>query len=204
MQQRAFLRRERLDCTGCAARWSVRRIPGDGFYLRLDRPSSAHSMHRGQEMALAAWYDLLKSGLRLEAITHPRFQALPGEQLYLASRRTELWLAGNDPILAKQDITQPVASLVDENPSVLAGRGQVYLTSQRLSWQGENGSQDIPLPSIQGAHAIVNLGLAVTSGLRLVFFRFLQESPLKWVTYFSLLAERVFAQTGRRIETSHW
>ncbi len=107
-------------------------------------------------------------------------------------------------MLGKQPGSQPMISLANENPTVLAGRGQLFLTGQRLAWQSEGGDQDFPLSMIQGAYAIVNLGLAVTSGLRLVFLRFLHESPLKWVSYISLAAEQVLAQTGRRIETSHW
>ena len=84
------------------------------------------------------------------------------------------------------------------------GYGRLSLTSQRLAWQSEKYNQDFPLNRIQGAYAIGNLGLAVASGMRLVFFQFLHESPLKWASYFGLLAAQLHTETGHRIETTHW
>ena len=205
VHRRFLLRPDRLDCTHCAARWRVRRVPGDDFYLRLDKPSTSHPMPAGQEEPLAVWYDRMKSGLRLEAIPHPQIILNPGESLYLASRSAELWLATDDPLVAgRPDDTPPIISLTNEDIAVLTGRGLVFLTSQRLAWQSETNSQEFPLAHIQGAYAILTLGMAVASGMRLVFFRFLHESPLKWAAYFGLAAAQVQAETGHRIETSHW
>jgi len=219
VQRRLFLRPDRLDCPHCAARWRVRRLPGDDFYLRLDRPSVRHPMPAGEERPLAAWYDMMKTGLRLDAITHPKIPLQPGEDLYLASRSAELWIAADDPMAADRPIgrdapardlyglpvkTRLASDLSSENPVLLAGIGQVFLTSRRLAWQSESCRQDFPLDLLQGGYAIVNLGLAVVSGMRLVFFRFQHESPLKWVSYLSLAAVQVQAETGRPIVTSHW
>jgi hypothetical protein len=205
VHRRTLLRSERVGCTSCGARWRVRRVPGDDFYLRLDKPSASHPTSAGQEWPLAAWYDQMKSGLHLKAIPHPQFTLNPGENLYLASRAAELWTAADDALIPGRPVdSQGKMSLSGEDLAVLAGYGRLYLTSQRLSWQGEASSQDFPLPHIQGAYAILTLGLAVTAGMRLVFFRFLNESPLKWATYFGLAAVQVQTETGRHIETSHW
>ena len=215
-----FLRPEVVCCTSCGAHWRVRRVPGDDFYLRLDKPSASHPMPAGREEPLVFWYDRMKSGLRLKVLEHPQISLNPGEELYLVSRIVELWLAARDPLVSGP-FTQVVqgktplkdvggeegnyrSTLAGEDLVVLVGQGKVFLTSQRLVWQSETLSQDFPLTHIQGAYAVLTLGLAIASGMSLVFFRFLQESPLKWVSHFGLAAAKVQAETGRRIETSHW
>jgi len=203
--RRPYLRREVVSCTACGARWRVRRIAGDDFYLRLDRPSASHPMPAGQEYPLAAWYDRIKGSVRLESIQHPQIILKPGERLFLVSRSVELWAAADDPIISGKPVeSHLLSSLANEDPDVYVGRGQIFLTSQRLAWQCDRHSQDFPLTYIQGAYAIVNLGMAVTSRLRLIFFRFLDESPLKWITYIDLVATQVLAETTHRIRTSHW
>lgn len=225
VHRRRFWQADRLECTRCAARWRVRRLRGDDFYLRLDNPSRSHPMPAGQEGPLAAWYDRMKAGLRLEAISHPKIMLQPGETLYLASREAELWLAAGDPLADKRKhepdrphSSRSCSTVTDlpgegkerlpappgEDLAVCAGAGQLFLTSQRLAWQGEAGSQDFPLSRVQGVYTILTLGLAVASGLRLVFFHFHHESPLKWTTYCSLVAAQVQAAAGSHIETSHW
>jgi len=192
-------------CLSCGARWRVRRIPGDDFYLRLDKPSAVHPMPTGRDQPLTAWYDQMKSGLRLEAIQHPQITLNPGENLYLTLQDAELWTAASDPLVSGRQADFPEKiSPSDEDLAVRLGYGRLSLTSQRLAWQSEKYNQDFPLNRIQGAYAIGNLGLAVASGMRLVFFQFLHESPLKWASYFGLLAVQVQTETGHRIETTHW
>jgi hypothetical protein len=205
VHKRTFLRPDVVSCTACGARWRVRRIPGDDFYLRLDKPSAAHPMPAGREQPLTAWYDQMKSGLRLETIQSPQISLNPGENLYLALQAAELWTAADDPLATGRQADSPKnISLSDEDLAVRLGYGDLFLTNQRLAWQSEKYNQDFPLTRIQGAYAIGNLGLAIASGMRLVFFHFPHQSPLKWASYFSLVALQVQAETGRRIETTHW
>jgi hypothetical protein len=217
VHKRSFLRPEVVYCTACRARWRVRRIPGDDFYLRLVEPPSGGSTPSEQELSLATWYDRMKTGLRLVSVQDPSFPLHPQETLYLASQAVELWVAAGDRLAGSQaleaDETPGAVSPADSPPKsyptgedlvVLAGSGRLFLTNQRLAWQSQEKPENFPHACIQGVHAIVNLGLAVTVGMRLVFFRFLSESPLKWVSYFSLVAEAVQAETGRPIAISHW
>jgi hypothetical protein len=205
VHKRPFMGPEVVNCAACRARWRVRRVRGDDFYLRLDKPGSSSSLPAGQDQSLASWYDRMKSGLRLQAMQAPSFPLNPHETLYLASQAAELWIAAEDPLITGKTANgYDKISPSGEDLAVMAGCGRIYLTNQRLAWQSRARCQDFPLPHIQGAYAIVNLGLAVTAGMRLVFFRFLHESPLKWVSYFSLVAEQLQAETGRRIATSHW
>jgi len=180
-------------------------VPGDDFYLRLDRPSASHPMPASQERSLAIWYDLMKSNLHLEATQSPYITLQPRETLYLVSQAVELWTAADDPLTAgKTDNPPGKVSPSDEDLTMLYGRGQLFLTNQRLAWQGETSSHDFHLTRLQGAYAILTLGLAVSVGMRLVFFQFLHESPLKWTSYIDLVAAQEQVEIGRRIETSHW
>jgi hypothetical protein len=202
-----WLRRDGLDCANCHARWSVRRVPGDDFYLRLVRAPAQGACQAGVERSLAAWYDLMKAGLRLEAVHDSQANLLTGETLYLVSQPVELWLAATDPLLSSGLAAAPKpAALSGEDMTTLAGIGRLFLTDRRLLWQAgpPPKSESFPLEHIQGAYTVLALGLAITLGQRLVFFRFLNESPLKWTTYFGLLSPWVQAETGRHLETSHW
>jgi hypothetical protein len=81
-------------------------------------------------------------------------------------------------------------------------RRQYFLPTSAWSGKAKTATR-ISLTHIQGAYAIMTLGMAVASGRSLIFFRFC-KSPLKWISYFGLAAAQVQAETGRRIETSHW
>lgn len=178
-------RRDRVNCAHCHARWQVRRAVGDNFYLELT--SAAPPVER----SITAWYDEMKKGLHLAEIRDPQSDLGPGEPLYLASRPAELWLGPESPAGGGES----------EGVGTLASRGRLFLTGRRLLWMGDT-HRAFPLESITRASTILTLGMAVSCGRELFFFRFLGESPLKWVTYLSLVGAQTGA--GRRLATSHF
>jgi len=181
--------RDRVDCTHCHARWLVSRKVGENFYLKLVSTKSP------VERSISAWYDEMKKTIRLETISNPAIVLDARESLYLISMPAELWTESPD-----LDVDQEV-----EEIGVFAGYGHLFLTDKRLCWQGLDGiRQDFPLQAVSGVYAILTLGIAVTIGLEMVFFRLPNESPLKWVTYSALLATQIEAAVGHKLVTSHY
>jgi hypothetical protein len=190
--------RERVDCKHCHARWQVRRAVGDNFYLKLI------SANPPVERSITAWYDEMKKTLRLEALPTSPIPLDAGETLLLASQPAEMW--AEPPHAAGGREPERIGGLV--------GRGQVYLTDQRLLWVEDHVGKgawhtpqrehvSFPLRTVNGIYAILTLGIAVNTGLQITFFRLPHESPLKWVTYAAMLSPQIEAATGRKLVTSH-
>ena len=182
-----------LKCKACAASWRVRRAAGDTFYLRREGPG-------GIERSLPDWYAQMKTGLALSERTDPAAGLAEDETLYLASRRMTLWLEAQAPdgLPAK-----------DETTATPAGGGRLFLSSRRVIWRAESlgatlPAWETPLDDLGGVYTLLNQGLAAVAGRRLVFWRFLEESPLKWLTYFGLLAGQRRQAGQRTFETSHY
>ncbi len=191
-----WLRPETVTCTACGGQWRVRRAVGDNFYLKLVAAASTIETERLKpllrtERSITDWYDLMKQTVRLDSIHDPHIALADGEALYLASGEAKLW-AGEQ------------ASQVLKTCEVSAETGRLFLTNRRMRWQGENQMLDFELRQVNGIYAVVNLELAVAAGLRLYQIRFANESPLKWVTYAELVAQKVQAESGHVIRTSHY
>lgn len=192
----------RLFCTRCQAEWRVRRVPGDNFYLKLMVGQNA-ILSQGDERSLTAWYDLMKGTLRLEPRHDPALILDPGEALYLASGAAELQAEATDPLFfPAPEPRRRVDKRHVEGRS--AGRGRLFLTGRRLVWLGEGPPRAFPLARLNSAHAVMDLGLALMVERRMYTVYFFEESLLKWVTYLALIARQVLAETGHRIETSHF
>jgi hypothetical protein len=85
------------------------------------------------------------------------------------------------------------------------GPGRFFLTNRRLIWLGEDGRERaFPLERLNSAYALFNVALLILYKTRLYQARFLQESLLKWITYFAYVAEEVKATTGHLITTSKY
>lgn len=183
---------ERLDCRNCGAGWQVRRVPGDHFYLKLLKKPSSASYPENIELSLASWYDEMKKTLRLEPFLDPQAPLVQvGETLYLASQAVELWAQAD---LAPGEV---------EATGSRIGCGRLFLTSARLVWKAGGHDCEFPWQQMNGAYTILNRGMALICAGQLFFFNFLQESPLKWVTYLALLAPLVQPDARRRLVTSH-
>jgi hypothetical protein len=201
---RRLIGAERVDCNFCGARWRVRRVPGDNFYLKLVA-GGAQCIEVDEEMSITAWYDLMKASLQLIPVDDHELGLPNGEFLYLASGSIEMQAEADDPAFfpAKSDSQSPQMDKAAINPGSL-GQGRLYLTDRRLIWGANSGLVSFPLERLNSAYAVVDFGLALMVMTRLYVVHFLEESPLKWVTYLAQVAHQAEAVSGHRIVTSHF
>ncbi len=196
-------RADRVYCRHCGAEWRLRRVPGDNFYLRLERGEGR--AESGDERSLTAWYDAMKATVRLEPLRDPAVALERGETLYLASGATELIAEESDPLFFP---VPPGGGTTRRDKGEvggrIAGRGRLFLTNRRLIWQSGGRSWSWPLARLNSAYAFVDYGVMFLIEMRLYMAHFLEESLLKWVTYLALVAPLVEAETGHRIVTSHF
>jgi hypothetical protein len=198
-------RTDRVRCRRCRAEWRVRRVPGDNFYLKLLVGQDGILPDTSDERSITAWYDAMKTPLRLEPVRDSAVALESGEVLYLASGPAELIAEESDPLFFAVP-TASDASRLDkwEVGGKLAGRGRLLLTNRRLIWQSEGQTRSWPLARLNSAYAFLNYGVMFMVEMRLYTVHFLKESLLKWVTYVALVAPLVEAETGHRIATSNF
>ena len=221
-----WLHLEVVDCSACGAQWRVRRVVGDNYYLKLTRSGGCTTTFTpGVELSITTWYDLMKQTVQLETLPKPPNLLEAGERLYLASGKATL-RAEAQPAFSGADPFHPAAVKTSHLPGSnlpgieaeggLVDLGHLFLTDQRMIWQQSSATAKLampyavpqtftfPLNQVNGIYAIYNFGLSMVVGMQMYNLRFSDESPLKWVTYIALLAPQVQAESGHRIQTSHY
>lgn len=219
IQKRRLFRPLQIHCTHCGAIWRVRRVVGDDYWLEvvaspsMDVKDVKMEAEVGTDLPLARWYARMKETIELTPIpvgpVGPGLQTTPivtladGEQLYLASRQITLAAEADDPLFFEgQGDTRQDRRDVGRGR---VGLGRFFLTNQRLIWQGEDGRErNFSLERLNSVYSVFNLALVILYEMRLYQVRFLQESLLKWLTYFAYVAKEVKAASGHLITTSNY
>ena len=222
-----WLHAEVVDCAACGAQWRVRRVVGDNYYLKITRcGKSTTALSLGTELSITAWYDLMKQTVRLEALPEPPNLLEAGERLYLVSRQATLLVDAQTAYSGAEQLRPAAPEILPVSSPNLpviglcvrqVGAGHLFLTDQRMIWNQSLGTAKhptrpstepqpliFPLHQVNGIYAIANRGVSMVVGMQMHFLHFANESSLKWITYASLLAPRVQAESGHRIRTSHY
>lgn len=199
---RRFLRPEWLHCRCCNARWLVQRKPGDDFYL-IPQGESLQKTACG----LADVYREMKQKVTLIPIRDESVLLQPGEELYLVSKPAVLHAEETDEVFFPGQAAPP---LLEKRRTAgrPVGPGRLALTNERWIWLGDAGTEQqrfvaFPLQKVQSVYAMMDYGLSFLIGLRLYCVDLAQESCLKWITYYALVARQVLADSGHSISTSH-
>lgn len=195
---------DELVCVACDTAWAVQRVVGHDFLLTVTRGAPAT---RGEQRPLAEWYDLMKAGLRLIRRHDAALPLRPDEELYVQSRRAELYVEEDNP-LVRGWTGEEAPAHKDTGLGMFFVRhwdhGRLGLTSQRFLWVGERQALSFELGRVNSAFAEVHRYFVLLFGLRVYKFRFLDESILKWVTYTGLVARRSDAVDPSRIALSNY
>lgn len=199
-EKRSLFRPTKVHCNVCGTTWRERREVGVDCWLRIvDSPSYPDQV--GVEHRSKDWYARVKNGFKLSPITTSAIPLEEGEQLFLVSRRVELKTTADNPLFYDPD--QLVASGELRKTSRIVGQGRVILTNQRLIWEPEEGGDvQLPLSRLNSVSALRNKELILLYEMHMLSLRFLQESLLKWLTYFSEIAQEVQQNSGHMFTTS--
>jgi len=192
-----------LGCQACDTRWEIRRVVSKDFRLKVeDGPADLV----GLDMALSTWYDEMKAGFQPSPIPAPDVKLLESEELYLRADRVELlpsrpsvlfdgWTGGEAPRAQPSSGPQSLgwASI---------GMGQLFLTNQRLLWEGPQGGLDFWWPSIRAVFLPWLNILGINYGAAVYRFELGPEVGRKWLTYAGTLAQEAAAREGRKVTTT--
>jgi hypothetical protein len=203
-QQSRWWHPDEVWCTRCGTAWELERVIGNDYRLTVIRGESSTL---GSQQPLAAWYDLMKAGVRLQPREKGSLRLEAGEEVYVESREAELIVEDDNPLLARWD--------EGEAPSQKEGdlglsftkrwdRGQLFLTSERLLWTGRKGQLTFWLRRVNSVHTEVTWFFGVLYGLCSYKFKFHDESILKWLTYTALTAKRIEQRYQHRIAVSNY
>ncbi len=192
-----------IECLHCQALWNVRRVVGDDYWLQVTQ-SPAFPEEVGSDHPLTHWYDRMKDTISLVPMSDPAAPLEDGEVLYLASRSVLFIVNPNDP-LVQEDQSTALKDIKWFSTGIKLGTGRVFLTDRRVVWllDGDK-SYTFPLTKINSVYAAANQALILLYEIRMLELRFQEESLLKWLTYFALVAKKVKETSNHLITTSHY
>jgi hypothetical protein len=199
-----WFRPDKLRCNACATVWEVQRLIGNDFRLKVIAGEPAIL---GDERPLAAWYDLMKAGMRLVVREAPSLHLEAGEALYVQSRRVHLLAEEDSPLFGQwQEHDAPWRKAGDSGLAFMKkwDSGRLALTNERLIWRGERGTLSFRLTKVNSVHTEITWYLGLLYGLCLYKFQFHEESILKWLTYLGLTAKRVEEHHHHHISLSNY
>jgi len=199
-----WLRRDEVRCTRCGTVWVVQRVIGSDYLLTVTQGTPEQI---GWQQPLAAWYDLMKAGLKLSPKEPSPLNLEPGEEIYMQSRGARLFAEEDSRLFQQWSETEAPAQ--KDGAIGLSfmrpwDRGRLILSSERLIWLGERGTLHFQLGRVNSVHTEVTWYLGLLYGLCLYKFRFDEESILKWLTYIALAAKRIDEVYHHRITTSNY
>ncbi len=193
-----------VQCRHCGTGWVVERFRDDDYHLKVVQ---GNPTTLGQERSLAAWYDVMKAGLRLVPQEDPAVALDAGEELYLRSREAWLEVEADNPLFRHWDGEDaPREQASNLGPSLMTrwDRGRLFLTSERFIWVGRRGRLNFPLTKLHSTHLQTILFFGFLYGVRRYRFSFRGDSLLRWLTYTALVAQRVEQIHGHRISTTNY
>lgn len=200
--RRRLLRRDHVTCSACDSVWEVIRPPEADFRLRV---IAGRSAPLGLELPLTEWYDRMKAGIRFVPLPAGDLMLEDGENLFLKSTGNQLFARKGNPVLA--GFAGPEAPLGPfehelEPEWAAIGPGTLYFTDRRLLWHADGRTYSFWWSNVLSAFAFFIDVFGIMYGTTIYRFRLKEDTPLKWVTYAGIHAEKLKAAGGRAIVTS--
>jgi hypothetical protein len=198
-----WFRADEVRCKHCETVWVVQRVIGSDYLLTVTQGVPEKI---GWQQPLAAWYDLMKAGLKLSP-QEPPLDLEPGEEIYVWSRGARLFVEEDSRLFHQwSEMEAPSQKEGALGLSFMrpCDRGRLFLTSERLIWLGEHSTLHFSLRRVNSVHTEVTWYLGLLYGLCLYKFSFDEESILKWLTYIALAAKRIQDVYQHRIAVSNY
>jgi hypothetical protein len=162
----------------------------------------------GLDMALSAWHDEMKTDFQPSPTPAPDLKLLTGEELYLKADRVRLlpyrpnvlfdsWASGEAPRL------QPDSQAQSPDWAPI-GTGRLFLTNQRLLWEGAYGGLDFWWSATRSVFLPWQGVLGIIYGSAPYRFELGGGVGLKWLTYAGTLAQQAAAREGHKVTISSY
>jgi hypothetical protein len=224
--RKRFLRPDLVSCPACGSAWLLLRVKGGADY----RFRAIAGPQKGADRPLAEWYDAMRAGFALAAITDASAPLEPGETLYLKGHADGVRVLRVDPrfqaIIARlpqSDSLRPPAAPPQSDslrpadapsktvtlPMVDISEADLFLTDRRLIVRlgpmGATGEAlGLPLATVRGVQLFIDRFLILRHERRLVeMFEFVAESPLKWQVYLDQVLRPIAAAAGFKVHMAY-
>jgi hypothetical protein len=206
--RKRFLRPDLVTCPACGSAWLLLRVKGGTDF----RFRAIAGPQRGADRPLAAWYDAMREGFALTALTDAAAPLAPGEVLYLKGHAEGTRVLRMDPrfqaVIARlPPPAEPPPPGVP--PMAEIGEADVSLTDRRLIVRlGSAGMAGevigLPLATLRSVQVLIDRYLILRHERRLVeMFEFVAESPLKWQVYLDHALRPIAEAGGVRIHMAY-
>ncbi|MCX6033273.1 MAG: hypothetical protein NT169_28830 [Chloroflexi bacterium] len=202
------LRPDLVSCPACGSAWLLLRVKGGTDF----RFRAIAGPQRGADRPLAAWYDAMREGFALAAITDATAPLAPGETLYLKGHAEGLRVLRMDPRFQAVIARLPPPAEPpppDAPPLTEIGEADLFLTDRRLIVRpGPAGAAGEiigpPLATVRGVQLFIDRYLILRHERRLVeMFEFVAESPLKWQVYLDHALRPISSAGGVKIHMAY-
>jgi 1-acyl-sn-glycerol-3-phosphate acyltransferase len=198
VHERPWFRSQTLHCQACSTYWTIRRVPGKDFRLRVvDGPAEMV----GLDMALSTWYDEMKRDFKPLTIQVTGMDLLPDEEVYLQASKCMMLVSRSSALFRDWTGREPPRTEFPKRPGdwAVIEPGTLLLTNRRLLWEGPPGGLDFWWSRVTAASLGLYYLLIINYGITPFRFFLRNENALKWLTYAGTVLQPVAAQNGRKV-----
>jgi len=202
--RKPLFRPENVGCQACGTRWSIEHVYEHDFRLKVIEGAPELV---GLDMALTTWYDEMKRDFQPQPIAATGVELLPGEKVVLEASGVEMLPHQPNPLFDREwpDREAPLDQESDK-PHLgewdSLGEGRLFLTNQRVVWQGEGRELDFHWSRVTAMYLWLRNTLGIMYGTARYRIKLGSEVGLKWLTYASTLAQQAERETGYDLTVS--
>jgi hypothetical protein len=190
----------KVRCRACGTRWKLTRVYQHDFRMIV---TQGHPDMVGLDLPLSMWYDQAREGFELKSIEVTSVDLRPGEEVYLDLDGVKLSAYKPSPLFDGLTSGEAPAAVVatarDYADHDVLGEGRLFVTSDRLLWQGQDAEIWFEYPSFTAANMLMST-LFVRYGPAPYRFDLGQQIPLRIITYVGTLAKRAADADGHELQ----
>ena len=193
--------RDKVRCRACGTRWSLWRVVHHDYRMKVEE---GHPDMVGLELPLTTWYDKAREDFELKPIDVSGIELRPGEEVYLTTDGVEFKAYHPNPLFdgftpgeAPRSVGRGLRTYGDFES---LGVGQLFVTSERLVWQGPAGEIYLEWPRFAALNILMMDTLYALYGSQQYRFDLAGQTPLRWITYTGTLAKRAAEADGHELQ----
>jgi 1-acyl-sn-glycerol-3-phosphate acyltransferase len=199
-KRRLFGGEGKVRCRACDTHWKMKRIPMHDFRMIVEK---GHPDMVGLDLPVTMWYDRATEGFEPEPITIAGVDLRTGEEVYLAIDDVEFSAYKPSPLFegmtageAPAKVQRGARDYADFHP---LGKGRMFVTSERLIWQGTGGDLYFEWTKLTAANMFMTT-LIIRYGPAPYRFNLGQQLPLRIMNYVGPLAQAAADADGHELQ----